>query len=161
MDSNTGMATLPFLDVLIHRSPTGISYSVFRKPSHVHSYIHYYSNYAPHVKKEVLGGLFTRAHRISSPEHLQSELDILWVAFKKLGYPHFFIREALSASQSKFYAFHPSSITSHASTSITPNHTPYTPYNHTAKVINLPYHQQFTIVQQDYTGFQLQIGFHC
>ena len=41
LDANTGMATLPFLDVLIHRSPAGISYSVFRKPLHVHLYIHY------------------------------------------------------------------------------------------------------------------------
>ena len=47
LDVNTGKATLPFLDVLIYRSPAGISYSVFRKSSHVHSYIHYFSNHAP------------------------------------------------------------------------------------------------------------------
>ena len=101
---NTGEASLPFLDVLIHRSPSGITYSVFKKPSHVHSYIHYFSSHAPHVKRGVLSGLFTRALRISSPIHLQSELNNLWAAFKRLGYPHFFICEALSSAKTKFYA---------------------------------------------------------
>ena len=85
LDITTGKATLPFLDVLIHKSPSGISYSIFRKPSHVHSYIHYFSNHAPHVKKAVLSGLFTRALRISSPEHLQSELDNPTSCFHETG----------------------------------------------------------------------------
>ena len=64
---NTGISTLPFLDVLIHRSSSAVSFSVYRKPSHVHSYMHYFSNHAPHIKKGVLSGLFTRALRVSSP----------------------------------------------------------------------------------------------
>ena len=85
----TGVATLPFLDVLIHRSPGGVTFSVYRKPSHCHMYIHYFSLHAPHVKRGVLSGLFLRALRISSNEHLQPELDLLWAAFRRLGYPNF------------------------------------------------------------------------
>ena len=113
MDNENDIATLPFLDSLIHRSSSGVTFSVYRKPTHCHSYIHYFSNHAPHVKKGVLSGLFLRALRISSPEHLQSEYDILTAAFRQLGYPHFFIREALSAAKTKFYA--------------TPNTTPNPP----------------------------------
>ena len=79
-DSDT--ATLPFLDILIHRAPLGATFSVYRKPSHCHMYIHYFSHHAPVVKKGVLSGLYLRALRISSPEHLQAELEVLWSAFK-------------------------------------------------------------------------------
>ena len=47
---------------------------------------------------------FLSALRISSPEHLQEELDILWAAFRSIGYPHSFIREALSIAKTRFYA---------------------------------------------------------
>ena len=67
-----GTATLPFLDILVHRSPMGVKFSVFRKKSHSHTYIHYFSHHAPHVKKGVLSGLFLRALRISSSDFLYS-----------------------------------------------------------------------------------------
>ena len=107
MDPNKDIATLPFLDVLIHRSPLSVSFSVYRKPTHCHAYIHYFSNHAPHVKKSVLSSLFLRALRVCSPEHLQPELDILTTAFRRLGYPHFFIRRALSHAKTKFHALPP------------------------------------------------------
>ncbi|CAL4172702.1 unnamed protein product, partial [Meganyctiphanes norvegica] len=51
----------------------------------------------------VLSSLFLRALRISSDQYLQPELDILWASFKKLGYPDFNIREALSAAKTQFF----------------------------------------------------------
>ena len=119
-DGDSGIATLPFLDVLIHRSLTGVTFSIYRKSSHCHMYIHYFSNHPPHVKKGTLSGLFLRALRISSDVHLQSELDILWTAFTQLGYPIFFIRDALSTAKTKFYASPPLNISVSSSSSETP-----------------------------------------
>ena len=133
MNENTGIATLPFLDILIHRSLQGVTFSVYRKPTHSQLYIHYFSNHAPHVKRGLLSSLFLRALRVSSSVHLQSEFDILWAAFRRIGYPHFFIREALSAAKTRFYA------TPQLSNSLISN-PPTTPY---CKTISFPYHPTF------------------
>ena len=47
LNEDTGIANLPFLDVLIHRSILGVKFSVYRKPSHCQVYIHYFSHHAP------------------------------------------------------------------------------------------------------------------
>merc|ERR1712055_103446 len=131
-EDNSNIATLPFLDVLIHRSPMGATFSVYRKPSHCHMYIHYFSHHSPSVKKGVLSGLYLRALRISSPEHLQPELDILWAAFKRLGYPDFFIRGALSSAKTKFFASPPNPV------------NPPTLPTSKSRLIILPYHPIFS-----------------
>ena len=118
----------------------GVKFSVFRKKSHSHTYIHYFSHHAPHVKKGVLSGLFLRALCISSSDFLDSELEILSTAFRKLGYPHFFIRGALSAAKTKFYSSPPTPIASTSST-VTPTHS--TTVNSRAKFVVLPYHTDF------------------
>ena len=133
-DGDSDIATLPFLDVLIHRSPTGVTFSIYRKSSHSHMYIHYFSNHPPHVKKGTISGLFLRALRLSSDVHLQAELDILWAAFIQLGYPNFYIRDALSAAKTKFYASPPLNI----STSSTSTDISETPISKTT-VIPLPF----------------------
>ena len=104
LNENIGIAYLPFLDVLIHRSNVDVKFSVYRKSSHCHMYIHYFSHHAPSVKKGVLSTLYLRALRVSSPDFLEAELDILWAAFKRLGYPDFFIKGALSAAKTKFHS---------------------------------------------------------
>ena len=118
----------------------GVKFSVFCKKSHSHTYIHYFSHHAPHVKKGVLSGLFLRALRVSSSEFLSSELEILRTAFRRLGYPHFFIRGALSAAKTKFYSSPPTPIasTSHA---VTPTRS--TTNNSRAKVVVLPFQADF------------------
>ena len=95
-------------------------------------YIHYFSHHSPSVKKGVLSGLYLRALRISSPEHLQPELDILWAAFKRLGYPDFFIRGALSSAKTKFFASPPN-----------PPNLPTLPTSK-PRLIILPYHPTFS-----------------
>ena len=102
--NDTGVATLPFLDVLIHRTPDEVTFSVYRKPTHSNAYIHYFSHHAPAVKKGVLSGLFLRALRICSKPHLQTELDTLWTVFKQLGYPDFFIKQAVLSVRCTFHA---------------------------------------------------------
>ena len=151
LDVETGVATLPFLDVLIHRSPGGVTFSVYRKPSHCHMYIHYYSLHAPHVKRGVLSGLFLRALRISSNEHLQPELDLLWAAFRRLGYPNFFIREALSAAKTKFYSNPPIS-----TPSATPTATPISKPHY----VSLPYHPSFSKLKHHLQNSNHKLVFH-
>ena len=56
------------------------------------------------MKKGVLSGLFLRALRICSKSHLQSELDTLWAVFKQLGYPDFFIKQAVLSARCTFHA---------------------------------------------------------
>ena len=123
LDEDLGIAKLPFLDVLIHRSSSSVNFSVYRKPSHCHMYIHYFSHHAPSVKKGVLSSLYLRALRVSSPGFLDAELDTLWVAFKKLGYPDSFIKGALSAAKTKFFSTPAPSSTS-TSISYPPTSTP-------------------------------------
>ena len=135
LDENTGISTLPFLDIQIHRTTQGVTFSVYRKPTHSQLYIHYFSNHAPHVKRGLLSSLFLRALRLSSSEHLQSEFDILWAAFRRIGYPHFFIREALSAAKTRFYASPPE-------LSNSPIANP--PITRQSKTISFPYHPTFS-----------------
>ena len=90
LHEDTGVSNIPFLDILVHKSNLGIKLSIYRKPSHCHMYIHYFSHHASSLKRGVLSGLFLRALRFSSPCFLQAELDTLWAAFRTLGYPNFF-----------------------------------------------------------------------
>ncbi len=77
LNEDSGIANLPFLDLFLHRSHLGIKFSIYRKPSHCHTYIHYFSHHAPSLKKGVLSGLFLRALRFSSSCFPQTELYIL------------------------------------------------------------------------------------
>ena len=85
----------------------GVKFSVNIKPTHSNNYIHYYSHLVLHVKKGVMCGLFLRALRISSPEYLNLELDILRTAFRKLGYPLFLIHDELSSDKLNFMSLLP------------------------------------------------------
>ena len=46
-----GHATMPFLDLLIHRSPSNLTFSIYRKPTASVSYTHWYSAKYP-INKE-------------------------------------------------------------------------------------------------------------
>ena len=164
LDEDLGIAKLPFLDVLIHRSSSSVNFSVYRKPSHCHMYIHYFSHHAPSVKKGVLSSLYLRALRVSSPGFLDAELDTLWVAFKKLGYPDSFIKGALSAAKTKFFSTPaPSSMSTSISSPSTSTPTPTSsstlptspsststtiPSSARKTLIFVPYHPFFVFLKQ-------------
>ena len=90
---------LPFLDVNVHRTPNGFRFSVFRKPTNVCSYIHYYSNHSDKVKKATFSSMFLRALRICSPEFLQEEFESIFSISEKLKYPRHFIESAMTKAQ--------------------------------------------------------------
>ena len=106
-------------------------------------------------------GLFLQALRISSPEYLNSELDVLRAAFRKLGYPLFLICEALSSAKTKFYASPPTPLSSIAftSTSNTTNYTNSTVTLSKTKVVVMPYHQDFVIFNKFIHNYNLKLFF--
>ena len=103
---------LPFLDVEVTRFNSGFIFGIYRKPTHSHQYLHYFSWQPDHVKRSGLFSLFLRAHRICDSTNLKKEIDYLFSSFKKIGYPTFFIREVLSDVRRKYYHFNNSSSSS-------------------------------------------------
>ena len=107
-------------------------------------YIHYFSHHAPSLKRGVLSGLFLRALRFSSPCFLQTELDILWAAFRTLGYPTFFINKSLSQAKTKHRSQSnptPNPPTPSPPTTDPPTTTPTPPTHY--NIIPVPYSQTF------------------
>ena len=82
-----GHATIPFLDLLIKRSPSGFVFSVYRKPTSTDLYTHYYSSHPLSTKRGVLIGLFLRGFRLCSSEALPDEIQHLQTTFRQLRYP--------------------------------------------------------------------------
>ena len=78
---------LAFLDVLIHRRPDDLQFSVYRKPTNKDDLIHYFSAHSARVKSGVVIGFYLRALRICSPCFLQDELDYIVATFLRLKFP--------------------------------------------------------------------------
>ena len=99
----SGSASIPFLDIRIHRSLMGFTYSVYRKPTATDMYTHCYSTHPTNTKRGVLIGLFLRALRLCSTEHLEAETEHITRSFQRLKYPRYMIQQALSTAKSRFY----------------------------------------------------------
>ena len=95
---------LPFLDVSIFRTDTGFKFNVYRKPTNICSYIHYYSNHSEQVKKATFSSMFLRALRICSPEYVDKEFENIFNISEKLKYPRYFIECSLRKAQRTFYS---------------------------------------------------------
>ena len=101
--THPGCATMPFLDLLIHRSPEGLSFSIYRKPTATDLYTHYYSAHSLPTKKGVIISLFLRALRLCDDTFLPSEIQHVHSAFLKLKYPEWIIKQALSTATARFH----------------------------------------------------------
>ena len=97
-----GHSTMPFLDLLIQRSPSGFSFSIYRKPTATDLYTHYYSAHPLSTKKGVLIGLFLRGLKLCSPESLPNEIQHIQSAFQRLRYPAYIVNQALSTAKRRF-----------------------------------------------------------
>ena len=95
---------IPFLDVLIYRTGHTFKYSVYRKPTNVESYIHFYSSHPISVKKSVFSSMFLRALRICSPEFIDEEIDHIFDIGKNLKYPEYVIQTAFKQARNTFYS---------------------------------------------------------
>ena len=96
---------LPFLDVMVihNKQSNSFAFKVYRKPTNAENYIHYYSNHARHVKRNIVTNMFMRALKICDPSYLEEEFNHIRQAFKRLGYPEPFLRECLSKAKQNYY----------------------------------------------------------
>ena len=58
-------------------------FNVYRKPTNICSYIHYYSNHSINVKIATFSGMFFRALRVCSEEFLEDEINFIFDIGKK------------------------------------------------------------------------------
>ena len=96
---------LPFLDVMvIHNKLTNnFSFKIYRKPTNAENYVHFYSNHAINVKRNIVTNMYTRALRICDTPHLEAEFNHIQNAFIRLGYPKFFLNRCLSSAKQNYY----------------------------------------------------------
>src|SRR6201990_2244167 len=96
---------LSFLDVTLNVSNSGfVEFNVYRKATHVNSYVHWFSSHSSYVKKGIVFGQFLRALRICSPRFLDYELNFIKKNILILKYPMYIIRRALREAKKKFYS---------------------------------------------------------
>jgi hypothetical protein len=99
---------IPFLDVLISRKEDGtLGHQVYRKKTHIDSYLHANSYHHPSQKSGVLNILAVRALTISDPDHLNQEIEHLTTVFKNLGYKELSIKKAIRRAKDKVVSKHP------------------------------------------------------
>lgn len=94
---------LPFLDCLIHRVEKRFLFSIYRKPTHVCSYIHFYSAHHDKVKLSVFSSMFLRALRICSPQFIDDEFKTIYDIGVMLKYPKAFLDKSLNVAKKSFY----------------------------------------------------------
>ena len=95
--------TLPFLDTLIFNSPNQLKFDVYRKPTSVESFVHYFSNHDISVKRSIFNSMFLRALRICDPEFFDGEIKKIYAIGKNLCYPAYFIDACFSKTKKRFY----------------------------------------------------------
>lgn len=98
---------LAFLDCNIHRDGNILKFSIYRKPTNVCSYIHYYSSHHDKVKRSVFLSMFLRALRICDPEFIDDELNNIYDIGYKLQYPKHFLDSAYNLARKTFYNVQP------------------------------------------------------
>lgn len=94
--------TLPFLDIKISLHNIYPSFSIYRKPTSISSYIHWFSYHDSSVKLATISNLFLRALRICDTRNLKLEINFIYKTFKNLSYPISFINKAYKKALSKF-----------------------------------------------------------
>ena len=84
---------IQFLDVLIERVEHNFKFTIYRKPTNICSYIHYYSSHALSIKLAPVSGMFLRALKICSV-YLLEEIDFILSIGRKHKYPDFIFDKA-------------------------------------------------------------------
>ena len=80
--------SIPFLDVFIQKEETGVSFSIYRKPTHTGTYLPRDSCHHKRVFMGLISTLKWRAERICSPNRLKQELDNVYQDLRRSGFSH-------------------------------------------------------------------------
>ena len=94
---------LAFLDVLVHRHEGRFLFKVYRKPTNILPYIHYYSSHNIKVKRSVFNSMFLRALRVVSPQYFDEEIENIYSIGLKLCYPRSILDRALETARKTFF----------------------------------------------------------
>jgi hypothetical protein len=78
---------LLFLDVLIIKTAPSLEFSIYKKPTHKDQYLNFSSYHPPSVKRGVIISLADRVLKISSRNHIDSELKYIKDILFCNGYP--------------------------------------------------------------------------
>ncbi|XP_037528935.1 uncharacterized protein LOC119406274 [Rhipicephalus sanguineus] len=83
---------LPFLDALVKRDGSGLSFKVFRKPTHTGRYLNYRSVHPASQKRSVVGSLLRRAERVcTTGEDRAGDNALVRQELMACGYPEYLI----------------------------------------------------------------------
>ena len=93
--------SLPFLDVLVQRTPTSLNTSIYRKPTFVGQYIPWQSFCPTSQKTNLISCLVFRAHKICSKVKLSEEISNIKSIFGSLGYPLEVIEKTINRTTAK------------------------------------------------------------
>ena len=118
---------LPFLDVSVIRHDGTLKTKVYRKPTNILSYVHFYSNHHINVKRSVFISMYLRAYRISDPEFLKEELDFIQSIGQRLKYPLNILHQCHNSAKKRFH---------------TTQNIDSTPPSHLRNLV-LPFHENF------------------
>ena len=91
--------SLPFLDTLVINSRNQLKFKVYRKPTSVEAFIHYFSNHDISVKRS----MFLRALRICDPEFYDEEICKIYEIGIKLCFPRYFLEKCYAKTRKRFY----------------------------------------------------------
>ena len=95
--------SLPFLDVHIFRHGRNLKYSVYRKPTNICSYVHYYSAHTQETKLAVFSSMFLRCLRVCSEEFVEREKQNIFNIGRKLKYPKIILEKAQSLARKTYF----------------------------------------------------------
>ena len=95
-------SNLPFLDVLIGRHDREFKYKIYRKPTNILSYVHFYLQPSTKIKISVFSSMFLRALRICSDQFLNEEINYIKNIAKSHQYPSYIIDKAYKLAYNSF-----------------------------------------------------------
>ena len=132
---------IPFLDVKIHKNSNGFEFNVYRKPTNNCSYVHFYSNHHPNVKKSVFTSMFLRAFRVVSPKYFDAEINEIKSIGFDLKYPEEFLNSCFAAARKSYF------------------NTPSNQFNF-KNVLNLPFFNEFVHLPASLKKLNINVVFH-
>ena len=100
MESETDNC-LPFLDVLVRRTPTEFVTSIYRKPTFTGQYINFLSHSSKKRKINLIKTLCNRAVSICSPSTLDDEIDKIKEVLQSNGYPEDLVAKTIESHREK------------------------------------------------------------